>query len=71
MQQHDAFQPWLCHAHPAHQGGKPCGFLNTTPALHQGLTVCDSCGCTKIASDRRKDRGETQRRPGTRIAVHL
>lgn len=62
--QYDAFEAWLCHARPAHQGGRVCGHLNTTPTLHQGHIVCAACGCTKIASDHRKAEGEAKtRRP--------
>lgn len=45
--------PWACHAKPAALGGATCGFVNVTGLRFNGLMCCESCGCTKAASDYR------------------
>lgn len=51
---------WVCCAHPAALGGKECGHANTrgksASFLGNKLEYCESCGCTKIASDDRERR---------------
>lgn len=47
--------PWECRARPA-PSGKPCGHLNASPTVFQGLVCCSACGCTKHASDDRARR---------------
>lgn len=48
---------WRCYARPARLNGKPCGHMNAgKPATFRGLLVCAECGCTKIASDSRRER---------------
>lgn len=53
-----AFEPWKCHANPAHLNGARCNFINTRRSsyMYQGREVqyCERCGCTKIASDIRR-----------------
>ena len=42
----------MCHAVPAHTG-RTCGHTNT------GGTYCRECGCTRHASDQRRQRSES------------
>ena len=42
----------MCHAVPAHTG-RTCGHTNT------GGTYCQECGCTRHASDQRRQRSES------------
>jgi len=47
---------WECYAIPA-ATGKKCGHINTTGRLSMdGIICCESCGCTKKASDDREKR---------------
>ena len=49
---------WTCHAKPAALSGKTCGHVNLdcVKASSMGgiIEYCQSCGCTKIASDARE-----------------
>lgn len=52
---------WTCHAHPVALNGQPCGHENRSGGLvsRSGLyrgAYCEKCGCTKHASDLRKER---------------
>lgn len=51
---------WKCHAKPAALNGQTCGHLNKNGLkkhfLGNPLTCCEKCGCTKIASDARKEK---------------
>lgn len=56
-------EEWTCYAQPASQGGKRCGHVNKGGVLGPGLAgkrlvCCEACGCTKIASDSRRERLE-------------
>ena len=47
---------WKCYAKPAKLNGKTCGYENTTVNMNKrGIIYCDSCGCSKYASDSRRD----------------
>lgn len=44
---------WKCYARPA-AAGKECGFVNEDGGImYSGILCCESCGCTKKASDDR------------------
>lgn len=48
--------PWTCHAQPVALNGQACLHRNTRGIRHGRLICCESCGCTKIASDDRRAR---------------
>lgn len=51
---------WKCYAKPAALNGQTCGHENKTGTkkrfMENQLICCEKCGCTKIASDARKER---------------
>jgi hypothetical protein len=54
------FETWECFARPA-STGKRCGHVNTSASYarvfftsERRILYCESCGCTKIASDDRR-----------------
>lgn len=50
---------WKCYARPAWRGGKTCGHENTKGIMGaNGVLCCEECGCTKVASDFRREREE-------------
>ena len=64
MRNAEKTEPWRCYAKPAALNGKTCFHYNHSGGKqHNGLTVCEECGCTKIASESRK-RSEAARLGG-------
>jgi len=56
-------EPWTCHAHPASQGGRPCGHHNASGGIVYDRTLCcERCGATKHASDSRLARKQEKSR---------
>lgn len=60
--------PWRCYARPAHGGGSECGHMNDNPDTFivfgdRELECCEGCGCTRVASDHRRD--AIERKGGT------
>lgn len=45
---------WKCHAKPAALGGRTCGHVNKLGMKFNSILCCESCGCTKKASDDRR-----------------
>jgi hypothetical protein len=52
-------EKWTCFAKPAALGGKTCGHENTgarqTRVMGRVVGYCDGCGCTRKASNDRRD----------------
>ena len=47
---------WKCYAKPAARGGVTCGHFNVKGIGFRGIECCEDCGCTKKASDDRRDK---------------
>lgn len=56
-------ETWECYARPA-AIGRRCGYLNTVgtavarSGMAAGMEHCAGCGCTLLASDHRRDKGQ-------------
>jgi len=49
---------WRCYAKPVRLGGRMCYHVNEVGFVFRGVLCCEECGCTKLASDLRRDRKE-------------